>query len=106
MSAITNFKKYVAEADDDAAELRSMGFKSDLEFDVRIDNAIDEWYADPEVQAAMQTLRDKADQLIAKHEIDFDDPEDLEEWDKRQSWVYDNGIDEVGWFEFVTIVSV
>lgn len=106
MSSVPNFKKYVAESDDDAAELRSMGFKSDIDFDERLSNVIDEWYEDAEVLAAMRTLQDKANQLIAKHEIDTDDPEDEREWQQRVDWTYENGIDEVGWFEFVTMVAI
>ena len=106
MSTLPNFKKYVAESDDDDAELRSMGFKSDLEFDERLSNVIDEWYDDPAVQSAIRTLQDKANQLMAKHEIDTDDPDDEREWQQRVDWTYDNGIDEVGWFEFVTMVAI
>lgn len=106
MSTLPNFKKFVIESDDEAAELRAMGFKSDEPFEDRIDRVTSDFYADEEVQRAIQTLRDRADQLMEKHQIDLEDPEDAEEWDMRVNWTYDNGIDEVGWFEFVTIVAV
>lgn len=53
----------------------------------------------------MQTLRDRADQLMEKHEIDTSDPEDEEEWEQQVTPVYDNGIGEISWFEFVTMVE-
>lgn len=106
MSTVPNFKKYVAESEEESAELRSMGFSPDLPFDDRLDAVIQEWYDDAAVQEAMNTLRVKADQLMTKHQIDVNDPEDESEWQKRIDWTYENGIDDVGWFEFVTIVAI
>ena len=106
MSEVPNFKKFVIESDDEAAELRSMGFKSDELFEDRLDKVIDDFYADEEVQRAIQTLRDRADQLMEKHQIDLNDEEDEREWQQRADWTYENSIDDVGWFEFVTMVAV
>lgn len=105
MSKLNNFKAFVTESDDHS-ELKAMGFKSDLPFDDRISEAIDEWYSDTTVQDAMQVLRNRAEELMSKHDIDPDnDPEDEAEWQQRTNWVYENGIDDIGWFEFVTIVA-
>jgi hypothetical protein len=105
MSEVPNFKKFVIESDDDA-ELRAMGFKSDREFEDRLSDVIDDFYSDEEVQRAIQTLRDRADQLIDKHQIDLNDEEDEREWQQRVDWTYENSIEDVGWFEFVTMVAV
>jgi hypothetical protein len=106
MSEVPNFKKFVIESDDDAAELRAMGFKSDREFEDRLSDVIDDFYSDEEVQRAIQTLRDRADQFMEKHQIDLGDDEDEREWQQRVDWTYENSIDDVGWFEFVTMVAV
>lgn len=106
MSNVPNFKKFVIESDDDAAELRSMGFKSDLPFDERLSQVFDAWYDDPEVKAAIQTLQQKSEKYLEDKGIDFDDPEDSAEWEKRVEWVYNDGIDNVGWFEFVSMIAI
>lgn len=106
MNAITNFKKFIAESEDEAAELRSMGFKPDLDFNTRLNNAIKEWDSDPEVQAAMQTFVEKAEQLLTKHGIYFDDPDDVEDWEDYIEAIYNNRIDEVGWFDFIAINNI
>lgn len=105
MSKLNNFRNFVTESDDHS-ELKAMGFKSDLPFDDRISEAIDAWYSDTEVQNAMQVLRTRAEDLMAKNDIDPEnDPEDEIEWQQRMDWVYENSIDDIGWFEFVTIVA-
>lgn len=106
MSTVPNFKKYVAESNEDSTELRAMGFSPELPFDDRLSSVIDDWYGDDAVQAAIKTLQDKAEELLAKHDIDTNDPEDEREWQQRVDWTYESGIDEVGWFEFVTMVAI
>lgn len=49
MSTLSNFKKFVIESDGEAAELRSMGFKSNEPFEDRLDEVIDEFYSDEAV---------------------------------------------------------
>jgi hypothetical protein len=91
------------EFDNDQEELKSMGFRSkpDGSPDERFDEAVSEWYQDPEVTAAIALLKRKSTEILEKW-IDFSDDEDETEFDQRVSWVYDNGVDDVGWFEFVT----
>ena len=94
------------EFDNDQEELKSMGFRSkpDGSPDERFDEAVSEWYQDLEVTAAIALLKRKSTEILEKW-IDFSDDEDETEFDQRVSWVYDNGVDDVGWFEFVVILD-
>lgn len=94
------------EFDNDQDELKSMGFsnKPAGSAEDRFDDAISEWYQDPEVHQAMALLRRKATDVLEKW-MDFEDDEDSEELEQRREWANENGIDELGWFEFITILD-
>lgn len=94
------------EFDNDQDELKSMGFrrKPEGEPDERFDAAISEWYDDLEVRQAMALLRRKATDVLEKW-MDFEDDEDDQELNQRQEWVYEGGVKDLGWFEFITILD-
>jgi hypothetical protein len=71
-----------------------------VEFDERWEDMIDEWGSDPEIGQALQTLRRKTGEIINKY-IDFDDPEDEQEWDQRREWIYEQGVDDLGELELI-----
>lgn len=94
------------EFDNDQDELKSMGFRRKPEGspDERFDEAISEWYQDPEVDNALALLRRKSNEVLEKW-MDFSDDEDDQELNQRQEWVYEGGVKELGWFEFIVILD-
>jgi hypothetical protein len=94
------------EFDNDQEELKSMGFSNKPEgsAEERFDDAIAEWYQDPEVDRALALLRRKTTEVLEKW-MDFADDEDSQELEQRRDWVYDNGVDDLGWFEFIAILD-
>ena len=80
--------------------LRDLGLAPKAEFDERWQDMIDEWGSDPEIDQALQTLRRKTGEIINKH-IDFDAPEDEQEWDQRREWIYEQSVDDLGELELM-----
>jgi hypothetical protein len=99
-----NFKQFINENEDDSSRiedrLRDLGLAPKAEFDERWQDMIDEWGSDPEIDQALQTLRRKTGKIINKH-IDFDDPEDEQEWDQRREWIYEQSVDDLGELELM-----
>jgi hypothetical protein len=80
--------------------LRGLGLAPKKEFDERWDDMMDEWDSDPEIEAAIQTLKRKTNEIIDKH-IDFDDNDDQEQWDQRGEWFFEQRVDDLGFFEYM-----
>ena len=80
--------------------LRGLGLAPKKDFDERWDEMIDEWSIDPEISAAIDTLKSKTDTIINKY-IDFDDDEDQQQWEQRQEWMYEQSLDDTGWLEYM-----
>lgn len=80
--------------------LRGLGLAPKKDFDERWDEMIDEWSIDPEISAAIDTLKSKTDTIINKY-IDFDDDEDQRQWEQRQEWMYEQSLDDTGWLEYM-----
>lgn len=99
-----DFEDTLYEGDEDQNKiedrLRDLGLAPKKEFDDRWDEMLDEWGQDPEINRAIYTLKMKTSQIINKH-IDFSDPEDEQEWERRQEWIFEQGIDDIGWFEYM-----
>lgn len=105
MSRVPDFKKFVIEEKDEDSELRSMGFPPDEPFDDRIIKAYSGFIDDEEVIAAISLLKTKAEYYIEKSQIDLNDADDSAAWEEYIESVYDGGIDQIGWFEYVAVVS-
>jgi len=80
--------------------LRGLGLAPKKEFDERWEEMMDEWGSDPDINAAIDTLKRKTNEIIDKH-IDFDDNEDQEEWDQRNEWFFEQGVEDLGFFEYM-----
>jgi hypothetical protein len=80
--------------------LRGLGLAPKKEFEERWDEMMDEWGSDPDINAAINTLKRKTNEIIDKH-IDFDDNEDQEQWDQRGEWMFESGVDDLGFFEYM-----
>jgi hypothetical protein len=80
--------------------LRGLGLAPKKEFDERWDEMMDEWGSDPDINAAIDTLKRKTNEIIDKH-IDFDDNEDQEQWDQRGEWMFEQRVDDLGFFEYM-----
>jgi hypothetical protein len=84
------------------ARLRDLGLAPKEEFDDRWNNMIDEWGSDPEINQALDTLKERTKSIINKH-IDFSDPEDETEFEQRVEWIYEQGADDIGHLELMMI---
>jgi len=106
MKNLKAFNQFVHEELDreDQAELRNMGFSDySAPFKERYETLVDEWSSDPEVNAAIDTLKNKFRELFEKH-IDSESDEDAEELEQVKTWMYDSsGIDDIGWFEYILL---
>lgn len=105
MSRVPDFKKFVIEEKDEDSELRSMGFPPDEPFYIRMDKLYDSFLDDEEVIAAISLLKTKAEYYIEKSQIDLNDADDAAAWEEYVESIYDDGIDQIGWFEYVAVVS-
>ena len=106
MKNLKAFNQFIHEELDkeDSAELRSMGFSDySAPFRERYTTLVDEWGSDPEVNAAIDTLKDRFRELFDKY-IDPESDEDTQELEQVRSWMYDSsGIDDIGWFEYILL---
>lgn len=84
---------------DETRRLQDMGIKP-LEPEEAWDELVDAWYADPAVQAAVQTLTDKFEELWAQHyRAEYE-----EDWDQNLEWLSSEvSTDELGTFDFFLI---
>jgi len=106
MKNLKAFNQFIHEEldKDETGELKSMGFSDySAPFKERYQALVEEWGSDPEVNEAIDTLKDKFRELFAKH-IDADSNDDAEEIEQLRTWMYDaNGIDDIGWFEYIFV---
>jgi lipoate-protein ligase A len=106
MKQLKHFNQFISEelGKDEENELKSMGFSNySAPFKERYQALVEEWGSDPEVNEAIDTLKDKFRELFANH-IDADSNDDAEEIEQLRTWMYDaNGIDDIGWFEYIFI---
>lgn len=93
---------YEGDRDHDKIEdrLRDLGLAPKKPFDERWQEMVEEWGSDPEINAAIDTLKTRTSQLIDKH-IDLSDSEDEEGYDQHQEFIWEQSIDEVGWLEYM-----
>jgi len=97
------FKQFINENDDQAQiedRLRDLGLAPKKDFDVRWDELVDEWGSDEEISRAIDILRSRTKAIVDKH-IDYNDPEDEQEYDQRREWMYESSIDDLGFLEFM-----
>lgn len=98
------FNQFISEADDNQNKiedrLRDLGLAPKKEFDERWHEMVEAWGSDPEINAAIDLLKKKTDVYLEKY-IDFSDPEDEEEFGRVQEWTMEQGIDDIGWFEYI-----
>jgi hypothetical protein len=80
--------------------LRGLGLAPKKEFEERWDEMMDEWGSDPDINAAIDTLKRKTNEIIDKH-IDFDDNEDQEQWDQLGELMFEQRVDDLGFFEYM-----
>ena len=80
--------------------LRGLGLAPKKEFEERWEELMDDWVSDAEINSAIDTLKAKTSALIDKY-IDFDDDEDQQLWDQRVEWMYEQSVDDLGWFEYM-----
>lgn len=105
-NAISDFGNYMEESvehpdrEQNIERLRGLGLAPKKEFDERWEEMVDEWGQDPEINHAIYTLKMKTSQIIDKY-IDFDDSEDMEQWEQRQDWMFQSSIDDLGWLEWM-----
>ena len=99
-----NFKQFINENEEDSSKiedrLRDLGLAPKKEFDERWYEMVDAWGSDPEINAAIDLLKRKTDSYLEKY-IEFDDPEDEQEFGQRQEWIMEQGIDDLGWLEYI-----
>lgn len=104
MKQLKHFNQFISEElnKDEKSELREMGFTDySGPFEDRYSAAVDEWGSDPEVNRAIDTLKARFKAILDNH-IDPESDEDLEELDKTREWGFNsNGIDDIGWFEYI-----
>jgi lipoate-protein ligase A len=109
MKNLKAFNQFINEELDkeDRVELRSMGFSDYLApFKERYETLVDEWSSDPEVNAAIDTLKNKFQELFEKH-INSESDEDAEAIQRLRELMYEtNGIDDIGWFEYIFLNDV
>lgn len=104
MKQLKHFNQFISEELEkgDRAELRGMGFTDySGDFEDRYQAAVDEWGSDPEVNQAIDTLKARFKAILDNH-IDPESDEDSDEIEKTREWGFDsNGIDDIGWFEYI-----
>jgi len=100
-----NFKQFIKESDDPGQiedRLRDLGLAPKKDFDERWDEMVDEWGSDEEISRAIDTLRSRTKAIVDKY-IDYNDPEDEQEYDQRREWIYESSIDDLGFLEFMVV---
>jgi hypothetical protein len=106
MKNLKAFNQFISEeiSKDDESELKGMGFSDYSEpFEERYETLVNEWSSDPEVNAAIDILKAKFNELFAKH-IDSESDDDAQELEQAKTWMYDSsGIDDIGWFEYILL---
>jgi helix-turn-helix protein len=106
MKQLKHFNQFISEelGKDEENELKSMGFSDySAPFEERYKTLVDEWSYDPEVNAAIDTLKSKFQELFEKH-IDSESDDDAQELEQVKTWMYDSsGIDDIGWFEYILL---
>jgi hypothetical protein len=80
--------------------LRGLGLAPKKEFEERWEELMDEWGGDAEINSAIDTLKAKTSAIIDQY-IDFNDDEDQQLWDQRVEWMYEQSVDDLGWFEYM-----
>lgn len=102
MKQLKHFKQFISEelSKDEENELRGMGFTDySGPFKDRYLAAVDAWGSDPEVNQAVDTLKAKFGEIFNQH---IDHEADADEIEKTREWMFDsNGIDDIGWFEYI-----
>ena len=91
-------------------ELIKLGLVDKDPFHDRFDRAMTDWHSDPEISAAFETLRSKADAIIAKHELKDDDPIDFNQpigsnWEGYLDKMSDEPWENVGIFDYLALVG-
>ena len=103
MKQLKAFNQFINEdlTKDDKDRLRNLGITNySAPFEERYQELMEEWISDPEVNAAIDIIKAKFNELFAKH-IDSDSDDDAKEIDQKRNWMYDSyGLDDVGWFEY------
>ena len=103
MKQLKHFNQFISEelSKDEENELKRMGFSDySAPFEERYETLVDEWSSDPEVNAAIDIIKARFNELFAKH-IDSDSDDDAKEIDQKRDWMHDSyGLDDVGWFEY------
>lgn len=100
MKAQSKFREFIQESEELSREeinrLQDMGIER-LEPDEAWGEMTDEWYGDPEVQAAVALLEKKLEGLLVKWER----PEYEEAWQQRIDWMWSEADkDEIGTFDY------
>lgn len=104
MKAQTNFFDFIGEeADDldrdDIRRLQDMGVEP-IDPDEAWTEMTDEWYSDPKVEAALQTLRDRFEEIWTTHYRD----EYEEDWGQKEEWFWsDADKEDIGTFGYFLI---
>ena len=108
MKNLKAFNQFINEDQDlDKGEkdrLRELGLTNySAPFKERYQALVEEWSSDPEVNAAIDTLKSKFQELFENH-IDFESDDDAQELEQVKTWMYDSsGIDDIGWFEYILL---
>jgi hypothetical protein len=103
---ISEFGEYLEESEEhpererNIERLRGLGLAPKKEFEERWEELMDEWGSDAEINSAIDTLKTKTGAIIDKY-IDFDDDEDQQLWEQRVEWMYEQSVDDLGWFEYM-----
>lgn len=108
MKNLKAFNQFVNEdlTKDDKDRLRNLGITNySAPFEERYQELMEEWMSDPEVNAAIDIIKAKFNELFAKH-IDSDSYADAKEIDQKRDWMHDSyGLDDVGWFEYTFLIE-
>ena len=101
MSKIEPFAEWLNENEDhsleDLKQMRELGMLDGDGFDM-YRTVVDKFMSDPEVNAAIDTLRKKFD-LYTEALFPYDEYSDT--WDEIRQQADDNAVGELGWFEYL-----
>lgn len=90
-------------------DLEQLGLIEKAPFHDRFDAAMGEWYSDPEVSKAFDTLRDKGSALIQKWDLKDDEPVDFSQpmanWESYLDKMSDEPFSNIGLFDYLALVE-
>jgi len=98
----SNFNEWLRESDefdqDEVSRMRELGL-DEMEADEAWEAMTDEFYADPEVEAAVKLLHEKYEKYWNKYSRD----EFEEEWQRYQEWMWEEKLDEIGIWGWLSV---